>query len=161
MRAAAAFAAWCAGCTASTGETHCDLGSLEPDFRDVSEMIGAKCGSLDCHGQVGRPLRLYSGRGLRLAADDTSGHGGTRSAEHEANFSALTGLEPELICDVVGAHGRDPERLTVVRKALGREAHKGGAPIAADSAAASCLLDWLNGRVPRERCKAAAEERPE
>src|SRR5206468_7723502 len=35
----------------------------------VSPFLERKCATLDCHGQVGRPLRLYSGRGLRLPAD--------------------------------------------------------------------------------------------
>ena len=33
---------------------------------NVSLFLERRCGSIDCHGQIGRGLRLYSDRGLRL-----------------------------------------------------------------------------------------------
>ena len=55
-------------------------GGLDPDpvqFKDqgVSKFLERRCGTLDCHGQGGRPLRLYSGRGLRLPNDAGLGPG--------------------------------------------------------------------------------------
>lgn len=149
------------GCYDVADHTACDSYGTRMSFAPVSNMLGARCGSLDCHGQTGRPLRIYSSRGLRLDPEDLSGHGGTRSAEHEANFLAVVSLEPELTCDVLRDHGRDPERLSLVRKSDGGEAHKGGAPLRGQQDGRACLLDWLAGTVDDERCALAAElERP-
>ncbi|HKU43150.1 MAG TPA: hypothetical protein VJR89_33550 [Polyangiales bacterium] len=147
------------GCSELLGESACEPAQ---DFAAVSDMLGARCGTLDCHGQVGRPLRLYTSRGLRLAADDESGHGGTRTAEHTANLRAVLGLEPELTCEVLADRGREPERLTLVRKAFGSEQHTAGEVLARRDAGRACLLSWLAGRVDPERCESAAEAgRPE
>ena len=131
-------------------------------FSQVSDMLGAHCGSLDCHGQAGRPLRLYSGRGLRLSRDDVSGHGGTRNAEHAANLLAVTALEPELTCEVLAAAGDDPERLSLVRKATGAEHHVGGEVLGRKSPGRTCLLSWLAGQRDVTACELALEsERPQ
>ena len=152
----------CCACLDGADAVGCDLRAARAEFSSVSAMLAASCGSLDCHGQLGRPLRLYSGRGLRLDPDELSGHGGTRSAEHEANLHALVGLEPELTCAVLSEGGRDPERLTIVRKATGAEAHRGGAVLSPRAAGTRCLLRWLAGRVDSAVCRRAAElERPE
>lgn len=150
------------GCGGEAGQTACDLSGARDDFAVVSTMLGAHCASLDCHGQVGRPLRIYSSRGLRLSVDDLSGHGGTRTAEHDANLLSVMSLEPELTCQVLAEQGREPGRLSLVRKADGGEAHKGGAPLQGREDASACLLGWLAGTVEVERCMAAAEqERPQ
>lgn len=130
------------------------------EFSIVGSMLGARCGSLDCHGQAGRPLRLYSGRGLRLDPEDVSGHGGTRTAEHAANLRAVVGLEPELTCEVFASGGAGVERLTLVRKATGSEHHVGGVVLPAQSDGRECLLTWLAGQVETAACGRAAEERP-
>jgi hypothetical protein len=51
-------------------------------FTPVGEMLHTRCGSLDCHGQVGRNLRLYGTNGLRLAPGDIPGVDGGRGTEH-------------------------------------------------------------------------------
>jgi hypothetical protein len=164
MRAAIAFGVcWAISCAdAGNATTSCDLSSARQDFSYVSGMLGERCGTLDCHGQVGRPLRIYGSRGLRLDPNDTSGHGGTRAAEHEANLLAVVGLEPELTCAVLEAMGEEPNRLSLVRKPSGREAHKGGVVFATpDDDAATCLLCWLSGQVDRDACQRASQEKPE
>lgn len=130
-------------------------------WESVSEMLGARCASLDCHGQPGRPLRLYHRAGLRLADDDVPGGGATTAAEHAANLRATAGLEPEVLARVVREGGLAPERLTLVRKAIGREGHKGGAPLAAGGAGDACLRSWLAAATDEAACAlAAAVERP-
>jgi hypothetical protein len=149
------------GCNVDVEQEGCDLTAPREDFAPVSSMLGTHCGSLDCHGQLGRPLRLYNGRGLRLDPDDLSGHGGTRSAEHEANLRAVVGLEPELTCAVLDARGRDPARLSLVRKASGTEHHEGGVVLRSGADGMNCLLGWLSGEVDQAECERAAEtERP-
>jgi hypothetical protein len=145
-----------ASCAANGGSESVELDVLAQGFRPVSTMLGARCGSLDCHGQRSRNLRLYSGRGLRLSPDDSSGHGGTRAAEHEANLVSVVGLEPELIARVVRDHGRDPERLTLLRKATGREAHSGGTILQADDPGLKCVSGWLARDADDEACESAA-----
>jgi hypothetical protein len=150
------------GCADSAAIEHCDLTAAGESFAALSGMLGARCGSSDCHGQLGRPLRIYSGRSLRLDPEDLSGHGGTRSAEHEANLRSVIGLEPELTCQVLRERGRDPERLSFLRKATGAEAHKGGAPLQMQDDALDCLLGWFAGDLDADSCARASEqERPE
>lgn len=125
-------------------------------WENVSEMLGVRCGSLDCHGRAGRPLRLFHHDGLRLSASDIPGGKATTQAEHEANLRAVVGLEPEVFAHVVGEGGRAPERLTLVRKALGLESHKGGAPLAPGDPADECLRTWLAAKTDGQACDAAA-----
>ncbi|MBN9163226.1 MAG: hypothetical protein BGO98_00940 [Myxococcales bacterium 68-20] len=130
-------------------------------WASVSEMLGARCGSLDCHGQSGRPLRLFHNDGLRLADDDAPGAGATTTDEHAANLRAVVGLEPELFARVVAEGGAAPERLTLVRKALGLESHKGGAPFALGTSGDVCLRSWLATKTDEAACATGAQvERP-
>ncbi len=142
-----------AACTVSSGEKSFDVPSSD-GFRYVSDMLGARCGSLDCHGQAGRNLRLYSRFGLRLAGDDVPGRGQTTAAEHEANYASVVMGEPELLSQVFGDGGRDPQRLTLVRKARYQESHKGGRAV--DAYGDRCIVSWLEGEIDKKACFAAS-----
>lgn len=158
-RVALVAAAAATGCVAA-GEEHHELDALRHDFEVVSEVLGARCGSLDCHGAAGRPLRLHHHHGLRLDPDDSPDGGVTRQAEHDANFLAVTGLEPEILEEVVAGE-RPPTDLTLVRKALGHEKHRPGAVLREDEPAARCIIGWLEGRLDVALCAAASTfERP-
>jgi hypothetical protein len=64
------------------------------DFQQyVQPVLQAGCASLDCHGQAGRPLRLYARNGLRQRVELR----GLDASESEAlaNMQAITGLAPE------------------------------------------------------------------
>jgi hypothetical protein len=127
-------------------------------FAPVGEMIHAHCGSLDCHGQIGRNLRIYGKDGFRLSPNDVPGLDGgvTTQPELDANYAAVVGLEPEILARVF-REGSDPEQLTLVRKARGVEAHKGGVAVVPGSAADDCLVGWLRtGAADVARCQAAA-----
>src|SRR4029077_17724720 len=70
---------------------------LAPDqteFTTVSPVFERRCGTLDCHVQAGRPLRIFSGLGLRLPNDagDTPGQGATTPDEIVANYRSVIGL---------------------------------------------------------------------
>jgi hypothetical protein len=127
-------------------------------FEPVSDVLHARCGSLDCHGSVARNLRLYGNNGLRLAPSDVPGEEGdsTTSAEYGANYAALVGLEPELIDRVVREAGADPERLTLVRKARNREDHEGGEALPPASDGDRCLTTWLAGAPAFSACASGA-----
>lgn len=130
-----------------------DVASRE-HFELVSEMLGARCGSLDCHGQVGRNLRLYSRSGLRLdpAAVPEADAGVGTDAETEANYRSVIALEPELLRLVIEDGGEQPERLTLIRKARGTESHKGGQALVPTSSGDNCLVSWLQGNLNGLAC---------
>jgi hypothetical protein len=126
-------------------------------FPPVDDVLQASCGTLDCHGQVGRNLRLYGGRGLRLAPQDNSADDPTTAREYDESYWSIIGLEPEVLSDVVRDQGRSPERLTMVRKARGTEKHKGGQLFMAGDVRDRCLLSWLAGAVDEAACKQGAD----
>lgn len=130
-------------------------------FEPVSQMLHLRCGSLDCHGQLGRNLRLYGQYGLRDDPDDVPGGDPTSAYEHARNYDSVVSLEPELLALVAAEGGAHPERLTLVRKARGSEEHKGGSALATGSDADRCLLSWLSGSVDATACAAGSLlERP-
>jgi hypothetical protein len=65
-------------------------GTLADFGAHVQPVLSGGCASLDCHGDAGRPLRLYARDGLRLAAD-LRGHDPTED-ELVANMDAIAGL---------------------------------------------------------------------
>lgn len=130
-------------------------------FAQVDDALQPSCGTLDCHGQSSRNLRLYGGRGLRLDSQGNSADEPTTDAEYRASFLSLTGLEPEALDAVVTSGGQDPERLSLVRKARGVERHKGGTQMLPGDALDRCLLSWLTGSVDAEACtRVASAPRP-
>lgn len=129
-------------------------------FPAVAGALERRCATLDCHGRPERNLRLYSGIGLRLASSDVSGSGSTTEAEHDASYESVVGLEPEALSVVVSEGGEAPDRLTLVRKARGAEAHKGGARITPGDDADRCVTSWLASAVDEAACARAAEVGP-
>ena len=136
----------------------------------VSFFMERRCGTLDCHGQDGRPMRIYGSRGLRLPNDGglTPATGDTTPAEQIANFRAVVGLQPEQMSRVVASGGQNPESLLLLQKPLsvegGGATHKGGPVISSGQADDGyvCLTQWLANPDPRtadltylSRCKSA------
>ena len=132
----------------------------------VDPYLARRCATLDCHGQVGRPLRLYSQLGLRQSdagvaspGEITGFRGGipTTDAEKLANYQAIVGLQPEVMAQVVSDLGDKPERLLLLLKPLNLIPHKGGDIMnqgtlqASDTDAPTlgydCVVDWLQGGV--------------
>lgn len=121
-------------------------------FKPVADMLGKRCGTLDCHGSTARSLRIYSYRGLRLDPADIPGlNSDTTDAEYQATYTSVLTLEPEIMGQVLYEHG-DPTQLTIVRKARGTEHHKAGTVIKTGGAADHCLLSWLAGNVNKQAC---------
>ena len=125
-------------------------------FQHVADAMQPSCGTLDCHGQPGRNLRLYGGRGLRLDPAATSSDGTTSPAEYEANYWSVVALEPELLATVTREGGRDPERLILIRKGRGTIRHKGGALMQPGDDLDQCIVEWLKANVLVDRCFAAS-----
>jgi len=138
------------GCTsfAAQEEVPVDLGAVA-DFRSlVQPVIRDTCTSMDCHGVVGRPLRLYAHYGLRLDAslrdEDES------DLEIQANILSLASVDPDRPAD---------ENLVVLKPLATFEGgidHVGG-DIWADRNADGyrCLEGWIAGAIPGD---SAAEQ---
>ncbi len=109
----------------------------------VTTVLEKRCGSLDCHGGLGRNLRIYSSGGLRLPneAGLAPGAGETTIDEITANYQSVMTLEPERTNDVVD--GADPYTLLIVKKPLEIERHKGGSAIRKGDDAERCIVSWL------------------
>ena len=131
----------------------------ETTWKPVADMLIHRCGSLDCHGQPGRNLKLYGYIGLRLAPGDSpqpaTPLGWATTAEYDADYASVCGLEPENLTAVFEDGGKDPERLTLVQKPRNTQVHKGGKIIAIGDVQDKCLLSWLAGSVDTASCTAA------
>lgn len=128
----------------------------------VSPFLERRCGTLDCHGSVGRPLRILSGRGLRLPSGDAGnypGSGDTTDLERTANYRAVIGLEPELLSRVEAGKAQ-PRDLLLLQKPLGlgdpTAQHKGGQVLATQGdPGEECLRSWLQEGVNVGACNLA------
>jgi hypothetical protein len=128
----------------------------EQDFPQVGDALELSCGTLDCHGQAGRNLRLYGFGGLRLSASDTTDGDPTTDLEYLASYDSLVSLEPETLSRVV-AQQADPNQLTLVRKTRGIEHHKGGQRALIGDALDRCIVLWLIGDFAPEPCSAVVD----
>lgn len=138
----------------------------EAAFGPVGDYLNHRCGSLDCHGQIGRNLRIWGCEGMRLDPNDipfcdrASGGKKTTPAEHLQTYRSLVGLEPAVMTEVVEGHGQHPELLTFIRKARGTESHKGGVLIGVgtgdlQNVQEQCVTSWLAGRTDQNACVSA------
>ena len=149
------------------------------DFLPVNTFLVHRCGTLDCHGQPGRNLRIWGCGGMRLpdagvgpSCRPQQGGGPTTGEEAYSTYRSLVGLEPSVMSTVYdecqnsgGAYpppeGCHPELLTFVRKARGTEAHKGGALISAEGIDGNpdpqdvCIVTWLEGQTNTQACSKA------
>jgi hypothetical protein len=127
-----------------------------PTFVPVADMLVHTCGTLDCHGTQFRNLRLYGREGVRWdkdASPTVNDAGlGTTATEYEQDYLSVVGLEPEVMSQVVSQGGAAPERLTLVRKGRGTEAHKGGSLYKIGDDRDVCLLSWLAGKTDTTAC---------
>jgi hypothetical protein len=125
-------------------------------FESVADAMQPSCGTLDCHGQPDRNLRLYGGRGLRLDPAKSSKDGETAPAEYDANYWSVVAIEPEILSTVTAEAGRDPERWILIRKGRGTTRHKGGALMQPDDDLDACIVEWIKGNILVDRCFAAS-----
>jgi|HubBroStandDraft_1064217.scaffolds.fasta_scaffold22130_2 hypothetical protein len=153
-----------AGCSTVPSDLRVGLDApngSDQEFGPVADYLDHRCGSLDCHGQVGRNLRIWGCEGMRLAPTDIPqcsralGGNGTTPAEHQETYRSLVGLEPAVMSTVVAGGGQHPELLTFVLKARGIEAHKGGALITPGDPQDVCITSWLTGTTNTMACAAA------
>jgi hypothetical protein len=129
----------------------------------VGVFMEKRCGALDCHGQIGRPLRIYSSNGLRKhdgpnGARDTSA---TTDEEKSDNYYAVVGLEPEQISLSRVSEGAYDDFL-LLKKPLSIEGggvrHKGGPVLRSTDPGFDCLITWISGNVNKAKCEDAANQ---
>ncbi len=125
----------------------------EEDFKKVSPVLEQRCGTLDCHGNPGRPLRIYGSIGLRAPDKNEAknpnyypgGSEPTTDNEISLNYRAVCALEPEIMAEVVSGT-KKVEQLTLVRKPRLSEKHKGGRVWDQGKPGDRCLTDWLQNQ---------------
>lgn len=128
----------------------------------VSPFMESRCAALDCHGQVGRPLRLYSQFGLRMkmGPNGTRDTNPTTAEERTANYFATVGLEPEDISDSFVTKGAFSDFL-LLKKPLSIEGggvrHKGGPVLRSGDLGFDCLYSWISGKVNASNCVEGAK----
>jgi hypothetical protein len=133
--------------------------SATPPVFGLEQVIERRCGSLDCHGQIGRAFRIYSQNGLREETDADNEPGGapTTPSEIQDNFDSAVALQPELMSAVVSdPTNNPPDKLLLVRKPRQEERHKGGQVVVAGDDADTCITSWLDGQIDTAACKTAA-----
>ena len=127
----------------------------------VEPYVSLRCGSLDCHGDKGRPLRLYGAGGLRSRPELRGEF--TAPEEVRASVLAFTGVSPDI------GTADDNARHLAMQKGLavdaGGLAHVGGDIWASvDEPGYRCLHGWLEGRADdvdvQADCAFAAEQVP-
>jgi hypothetical protein len=122
-------------------------------FPYVGQMLAHRCGTLDCHGSMFRNLRVFGNEGLRYAATDRPlVPACTTQAEFDQDYESVVGLEPELISAVVADHGANSERLSLIRKPLGLDNHKGLTLMQPGDDTYRCLVSWLSGATDSVAC---------
>jgi hypothetical protein len=126
----------------------------ESTFLPVANLLSARCGSIDCHGTIARNLRVYGSTGLRWLPNDRPLYPVCNTPEEDLQtYDSVVGLEPEAMSAV--ASGGDPSLLTMVNKARGTEAHKGGQIWTTGDASDRCLTTWLQGKPSPNDCETA------
>jgi hypothetical protein len=167
LAGAAAFAVLAAAPSCSSVPADARFGvdapsGSEQQFGPVADFLGHRCGTLDCHGQTGRNLRIWSCEGMRLDPNDIPRCNRgvpheelTTRAEHQATYRSLVGLEPVVMSVVVDGKGQHPELLTFIRKSRGIETHKGGTLMTPGDYQDNCVTSWLQGNTNRTACSNA------
>lgn len=149
LSAAAAATTLASGCEDTEGTVSMRCPDPEVFAAAVSPYLERRCGSLDCHGNRKRPLRLYGQFGQRHPSEaNVSGGNPTTEIELGANYESVCGLEPEEMSEVIDDFGQSAEVLQVLAKPRGLIHHKGGQVVAEGDAADSCILGWLRNDPP-------------
>lgn len=123
-------------------------------FTKPGDVLVAKCGSLDCHGDPYRNMRLFGYGGSRLAPSHRPDAPDTTDAELARDYDAVVAVEPERTREVANGHA-SPEKLTLVRKARGSEKHVGGTRLVPGSPEDTCVVSWLTNQFDDAACTTA------
>ncbi|MEZ4302386.1 MAG: hypothetical protein R3B70_46090 [Polyangiaceae bacterium] len=127
--------------------------------QSVSPFLERRCGTLDCHGSIARPMRLFGQLGLRHPDEDNvSGGALTTAVELTANYTSVCNVDAEKMSESVDDFGNQAENLLLVTKARGLEKHKGGKVVSENDAGDRCLRGWLKGEDVTQACQDAVDQ---
>ncbi|MCP4444286.1 MAG: hypothetical protein GY811_02935 [Myxococcales bacterium] len=119
---------------------------------DVQTYVGYRCSSLDCHGDMGRTLRIYSYRGLRL--QDALREEGLSPNELGENLLSIAAFD-----SLGGPVGENQILLKALAVSAGGMAHEGGAVWQSTSEPGyRCLAAWLAQESADANAQAACTE---
>lgn len=128
---AALGAAITAGCTVPDDTTDLVCPPADPaSFRIVSKVLELRCGTLDCHGNTFRPLRIYGQTGLRrpVVPDPDTGElpedAGITADQYPDYYSGgpVDTTDAELLDNARTFCGLEPERMKEFRDQVQEEA---------------------------------------
>ena len=150
-------AGFLAGCTDDQPvDQVIELGNVDDYGELVQPYVGVRCGSLDCHGDSGRPLRIYAQDGLRLRDDlrETD----ITVEEIARNVEAFAGVSPD-----IAAPDEHLALLKGLATSAGGIAHEGDDIWQTTGETGyQCILAWLAGnsqdQAARDACIAAFDE---
>lgn len=164
---AALTVVFCNACITSVDSGATSPLALPDKDQFINQGVGAfmekRCGALDCHGQIGRPLRIFSANGLRLN-DGPNGTRDTRETQPDeklANYYSVVGLEPEQISVSRVSEGAYDDFL-LLKKPLSIEGggvrHKGGPVLRSTDSGFECMITWISGAVNKAKCDDGANQ---
>lgn len=144
------------GCPAPRGETLEPMSDVRAYETYIHPIFEGSCATLDCHGDEGRPLRLYSETGLRIRDDLRTPPG----------VPTMPIVEEELAANVASIDAVDADQPNVdmrflLLKPLSNTAgglhHYGGRIWSGpDDVAYQCVRGWLLNTIFVDACAAAA-----
>ncbi|RLB56429.1 MAG: hypothetical protein DRJ42_03360 [Deltaproteobacteria bacterium] len=118
----------------------------------VQPYVARRCATLDCHGDPGRPLRIYSTEGLRDGEDRAAP---LTASELDENVLAALGVSP------FGDAATHALILVPLAPSSGGWHHVGGDIWASrDDPGYQCLSRWLAGADSAASCATAAANVP-
>jgi hypothetical protein len=113
--------------------------SLPAYMHDIQPIFEGRCATLDCHGNVQRPLRMFAETGLR-------------ASDSLRNVQTPIPITPEELASNVAAANAvdgaavDPDDSVILQKPLGQMKHTGGTLwLTPDDPQAVCVRGWLAG----------------
>ena len=126
-----------------------DVAPLDLETYDmVHPILEARCATLDCHGDPGRPLRLHAEIGLR--ATGVSRDEPLTDGEREENVRSLAAVDPGAPLD---------DSLLLSKPLAGGEHHVGGDLFTSrDDPQLVCFRGWLAGDAHADAVAAACAE---
>ena len=119
-----------------------------PAFNVVSDALDIHCGTLNCHGNNDRNMRIFGFYGTRLSDKDKTGAAATSEDEYQANFESIISIEPERLSQIVRSGGANEGKWVVLSKGRGTEHHKGGSRMTPGDAMDTCFTSWIVAHGP-------------
>ena len=160
------------GCEESSGTVPTVCPDAQLFEEAVSPYLERRCGSLDCHGQDTRPMRVVGQYGLRREVEVGEGGGNvsggrkTTEAEFAANLQAVCALEPERMAEAIAKYGASVDRLRLVGKPRNTIRHKGGRVVEEGDPGDRCIVGWISAvsesdaEEVRKQCATALSQLP-